>query len=85
MLDYSEGMCPAVHPFMGITQRQTSRSSPAHVYQLSEEEVEEPITESFFLEDMQWEIPVGCILLCLCMCECGRNQISLVGFHPNDL
>ena len=48
MLEYSEGMCPAVRPFMGIPQRQTSRGSPACIYQLPEEEVEKPLTVIFF-------------------------------------
>lgn len=48
LLDYFEGMCPAVHPFVGIPQQQTSRSSPVCIYQLSEEEVEEPLTVIFF-------------------------------------
>lgn len=77
LLDYSEGLCPAVHPFMGISQRQASRSSPACIYQLSEEEVEKPLKDTFFSEDVQWKTPAGCILLCLCVCECGRNEISL--------
>lgn len=77
LLDYSEGVCPAVCPIMGIPQRQTSRSSPACIYQLSEEEVEEALTESFFSEDVQWETPAEYISLFISVYECGRNQISL--------